>query len=162
ILGPDGAVTWRVREEEVLTASRDADQRTTPGEPTLLKDLGPLVLFADAAFGYPHLLGETRLVRSEPPLAGDDELLWVQVRKRPGTPERFVELLALIKAPATIWLGLSPATGWPMRHVVRGESIDFVSRVKRIDLTPRLGGVFDVPDDVQAKLEGSASGEGDE
>ncbi|MFW6158610.1 MAG: hypothetical protein ACOC8E_04560 [Planctomycetota bacterium] len=73
-----------------------------------------------------------------------------------------MELLALIQAPATIWLGLSPATGWPMRHVVRGESIDFVGRVKRIDLTPRLRGVFDVPDDVRAKLEESGSGKGDE
>ncbi|MFO7897953.1 MAG: hypothetical protein R6V58_02710, partial [Planctomycetota bacterium] len=83
ILGPDGAVTWRVREEEVLTASRDADQRTTPGEPMLLRDLGPLVLFADAAFGYPHLLRETRLVRSGSPLAAADKLLWMQVGKRP-------------------------------------------------------------------------------
>ncbi|MFW6158609.1 MAG: hypothetical protein ACOC8E_04555 [Planctomycetota bacterium] len=31
ILGPEGAVTWREEEVVVLTASRDADQRTTPG-----------------------------------------------------------------------------------------------------------------------------------
>lgn len=153
ILTADGATSWETRGGEVIRAARDADRATQRGRPALLADLGALVLFSDAAFGYPNLRRKTRLVPAEQPPTGENDLLWVQVRARPGRRSQYFDLLAPVRRDPAVWIGFSAKHGWPMKHVARSDAAEFVARVEQIDLAPDLTDIFEIPGDVRATLE---------
>ncbi len=153
ILTADGATSWEAKDGEVIRAAQDADRATQPGRPALLADLGTLVLFSDAAFGYPNLRRKTRLVPAERPPTGENDLLWVRVRARPGRRSPYFDLLAPVRQDPDIWIGFSEEHGWPMKHVARSDAATFIARVEQLDFDPDLTDIFEIPGDVRATLE---------
>ena len=157
LFSPEGQVVWNLVDGVAGEPRRDRRQKTVPGKCKLLSDMGPLVAFVDAAFGYERISKEVVLKRAEPPLKEKDKLHWFEVTPDPEVKKSdLFKLLCTEEDFTKVWLAFSPETGWPMKYVLRGEDAEVVIRVTKVDLKANLKGVFELPAEVKEKLEDEA------
>lgn len=159
LLRPDGLVRWRWTKDGPTDVSRDLKRTARPGQLKPSDDLAPVNPLLDAALGYPHLAREATLVKTTSPLKQKDELVWVEVRRKPGLEHTVFFRSTFLRAPgARLLVGFSGKTGWPMAWQIRTDALTFTLRVTKLDLGPDLDGAFDIADDVRATLEQKEEG----
>ena len=156
LLSPEGCVTWET-EKDKLERVRRRDLKSTPGEPPHLEKVhevaGIMIPFVEAAFEYKRLKTELVMERSKPPVPQADELRWHQIKKKGEKASKLFRRLTLF-SDGNVWLGLSPKTGWPMKHVARTEKgKEAIFSVTKLDLKADLKGAFELPAGVKAALE---------
>ena len=159
IVSPERVVLWERQGREQRKPKQHALKTEAGAEPLLeeiqLGDLGSFIVpYVDAVFGFKRLKTEAKMEASESPLAGKDELRWYEVKPRDDAQDGLARTIGKFGGRTRVWLGVSPATGWPMSYVARGVNGDEAkSTLTKVDTNPDLKGVFDLPAEVKAKLE---------
>jgi len=156
VQSPAGLVRWMIRDGKPVSCRRDEGRKTIPGTFPKGADLGPLMPLVDAAFGYKHLRAETILKNDKSPLPGKDApaLDWYKATADPAAKDgKFLKTFALGDAEPEAWIGFLPASGWPVKYVVKvKDESSFTVKVNKLDVNVDLADAFKVPADVQAKL----------
>lgn len=160
-VSPERTVYWEREGRKERNPKQRALKTEAGAEPAFEKlahngDVGGLMVpYVDAAFGFKRLRTEANMEAAESPLAEKDELRWYELKERPDAHRGLVQELNMLGDKARVWLGVSPETGWPMKHAVRGEKGGaFTFTLTKVDAKPDLKGVFDLPAEVKAKLKG--------
>ena len=159
-LNPESCTVWEKKAERIHNA-RKVELKTPAGQqpkfeqlPGGAREVGAVMVpFVDATFGYKRLKSEAVMEKADSPLTDRDDLRWHQVKKKEDDKGELVKRLGLYN-DASIWLGISADTDWPVKYVVRGkrgETITFT--VTKTNTNPDLKGVFDLPAEVKAELE---------
>ncbi|MFW6158611.1 MAG: hypothetical protein ACOC8E_04565 [Planctomycetota bacterium] len=159
LLRPDGLVRWRWTRDGPTDVWRDLKRTARPGQLKPSEGLAPVNPLLDAALGYPHLAREATLTKAAPPPEQAGDLVWVAARRKPGVEKSTFFGPAFLRTPgAKLLVGFSQKTGWPMAWEIRTDAVTFTLRVTQLDLGPDLDAVFDIPDEVRAKLEQKEEG----
>jgi len=156
LLSPEGCVTWEIERAKLNDVNR-RELKSAPGEAPHLEEAheiaGIMIPFAEAAFGYKRLKTELVMERAKPPVPQADKLRWHQIKKKGEKASKLFKRLVLF-SDGNVWLGLSPKTGWPMKHVARTEKgEEAIFTVTKLDLKADLKDAFELPPGVKAALE---------